>query len=82
VTKEKEKASVHPALNTHDTQPSSEVEDSRTINKLRSLKQLKDEGILTEDEFEQRRKALVDYTLKSERPEINRMNKLAWHREV
>ena len=60
VTKEKQKASVHPALNTHDTQPSSEVEDSRTINKLRSLKQLKDEGILTEDEFEQRRKALVD----------------------
>lgn len=34
--------------------------DSDSINKLRELKKLKDEGILTEDEYEQRRKAIVD----------------------
>ena len=38
--------------------PASDSDGS--INKLRELKKLKDEGILTEDEYERRRKALVE----------------------
>ena len=53
-------ASRYPAQQTDVAQPSSAANDSSVIEKLRKLKQMKDEGILTDDEYEQRRKALVE----------------------
>ena len=41
-------------------QDSAEYDEFKTVNSLRRLKQLKDDGILNDEEYELRRKALVD----------------------
>ena len=52
-------AEIQPAAVQQATQ-SADSYDSEKINKLRQLKKLKDDGILTDEEYEQRRKAIVD----------------------
>ena len=55
--------SVIPTSNSSSIQPTSEQSNkSETLysQKLRDLKKLKDEGLLTDKEYEQKRKAIVD----------------------
>lgn len=48
------------ASQTHNKNASAEESDSTSANKLRELKKLHDEGILTDDEFESKKEQLLD----------------------
>ena len=44
----------------HDSSPQTNSDSSKYAQQLRELKKLKDDGLITDKEYEQKRKAVID----------------------